>query len=220
MSTLGVHHPLFARFYRHLAAGAERAGAAEHRDELLAGLAGRVIEVGCGHGINFTHYPETVTALVAVEPEPYLRAAAQQAAAKVRLPIEVIDGTADQVAGPDASFDAGVASLVLCSVPDQAAALRELHRVIRPGGVLRFYEHVRATNPRRASRQDRIQPLWSRFGGGCRPNRETEAAIAAAGFTVEACRRFNFEPCFLAAVTAPLILGSARRDEGPDHGGV
>ena len=211
MSKPQIHHPLFARFYRHLAAGAEKAGAAEHRDELLAGLSGRVIEVGCGHGINFTHYPEAVTALVAVEPEAYLRGAAQEAAAKVPLSIEVIDGTADHLAMPDGSFDAGVASLVLCSVPDQAAALAELHRVIRPGGELRFYEHVRATNPRRASRQDRIQPLWSQLGGGCRPNCETEAAIVSAGFMVEDCRRFNFEPCFLAALTAPIILGSARR---------
>ncbi|MHB8328290.1 MAG: class I SAM-dependent methyltransferase [Acidimicrobiales bacterium] len=212
MSTNQVHHPLFARFYRCLSAGAEKVGGAEHRDELLAGLVGRVIEVGAGHGINFVHYPEAVTELVAVEPEAYLRAAADKAAAKAQVPVEVVDGTADHLPVPDASFDAGVVSLVLCSVPDQAAALAELHRVIRPGGELRFYEHVRAASPRRARRQDRMQPLWSRLAGGCRPNRRTEAAISAAGFTVADCRRFNFEPCFLAALTAPIILGRARRD--------
>lgn len=121
---------------------AEAKGAAEHRDELLAGLTGRVIEVGAGNGLNFRHYPTSVTEVVAIEPEPYLRERAQASAKASPVTVTVVDGTADQLPADDASFDAGVASLVLCSVDDQATALGELRRVIRPGGELRFYEHV------------------------------------------------------------------------------
>src|SRR5437667_11097592 len=120
-----VRHPVFARVYEHVAAVGERKGAGEHRDELLGGLSGRVIEVGAGHGMNFSHYPTSVSEVVAVEPEDFLRAHAEEAAAGAPVTIRVIDGTADALPFPDASFDAGVASLVLCSVPDQSRALPE-----------------------------------------------------------------------------------------------
>ena len=108
-------------------------------------------------------------------------------------------------------MDAGVASLVLCSVPDPAAALAELHRVIRPGGELRFYEHVAADDPRWARRQQRVDRAWSWFIGGCHITRHTESAIAAAGFEIESCDRFSFMPCAAAKLAAPHILGRARR---------
>ncbi len=140
-----ISHPLFARMWTLLLSpGAEHAGMAEHRDELLAGLDGRVIEVGAGNGLNFRHYPAAVTEVVALEPEPYLRRRAERAAAAAPVSVTVVAGVADALPAEDGGFDAGVASLVLCSVPDQAAALRELRRVIRPGGELRFYEHVLA----------------------------------------------------------------------------
>ena len=211
MSSGKVHHPIFARMYIRMAAAAEKAGAAEHRDEMLAGLTGRVIEAGAGSGINFTHYPSTVTQVVAVEPEAYLRGLAEKTARQAPVPITVVDGTAEHLPAGDASFDACVASLMLCSVADQTAALAELHRVIRPGGELRFYEHVRADSPRRARLQDRVQPAWTFFGGGCHPNRETEAAITGAGFEVEDCRRFLFQPDWFSGPSAPVILGCARR---------
>src|SRR6184192_3710117 len=109
---------------------------------MLEGLAGRVLEVGAGNGLNFVHYPDTVTEVVAIEPEPFLRARAEEAANLTTVPIRVVDGVAGRLPVDDQSMDAAVASLVLCSVPDQAAALAELRRVIRPGGQLRFYEHV------------------------------------------------------------------------------
>ena len=102
-----------------LSRGAEHAGAAEHRDELLAGLNGRVIEVGAGNGLNFRHYPAAVTEVVALEPEPYLRQRAEQATAAAPVPVTVVAGVADALPADDAVFDAGVASLVLCSVPEQ-----------------------------------------------------------------------------------------------------
>src|SRR3954469_15281982 len=115
-------HPHFARFYKKLSPKAEGRGQAEHREELLAGLSGRVLELGAGNGLNFSHYPATVTEVIAVEPEPTLRAAAEEAAAKAPVPVRVVDAVADELPFADGELDAAVASLVLCSVSDQASA--------------------------------------------------------------------------------------------------
>jgi ubiquinone/menaquinone biosynthesis C-methylase UbiE len=207
-----VHHPIFARFYERLSRGAEAKGGAEHRDELLAGLSGRVVEVGAGNGLNFAHYPATVGEVVAVEPEAYLRARASEAASGATVPITVVDGTANALPVDDASCDAGVASLVLCSVSDPAAALGELRRVIRPGGELRFYEHVVADSAGLSTMQRVLEKtVWPVFGGGCHPARDTLASIQKAGFKVERCWRFAFRPSPIEFAVAPRILGLARR---------
>jgi ubiquinone/menaquinone biosynthesis C-methylase UbiE len=187
----------------------EQLGVAEHRRELLAGISGRVIEIGAGTGANFPHYPEGVREIVAVEPEPYLRARA--ATAEALAPVRVVDAVADELPFENGSFDVAVSSLVLCSVADQRAALAELHRVLRPGGELRFYEHVRAEDRRLASAQRVLDVVWPHLGGGCHSSRDTLEAIAEAGFAVEHVRRFVFRPCVLAAPTSPHILGAARR---------
>lgn len=210
-SSGSVHHPLFARMYARMARDFEDKGAAEHRDEALAGLRGRVVEVGAGTGANFVHYPATVTEVVAVEPEPYLRDIATQAAASAPVPVTVLDGVAERLPLDDASCDAGVASLVLCTVGDQAAVLGELRRVIRPGGELRFFEHVRADTVGFARFQRVVDVVWPRLGGGCHTSRDTLAAIEAAGFEVEKARRFTFRPSLVVAPTAPHIIGVARR---------
>ena len=142
--------------------------------------------------------------------EGYLRERARQAAGSVGVPVTVVDAVADRLPFPDDSFDAAVASLVLCSVPDQASALHELRRVLRPSGELRFYEHVRPNNPRTAAVWQRLddRSIWPRLAGGCHAARDTEAAIRAAGFQIERCRRFPFKG---GPVTAPHILGVARR---------
>lgn len=211
VSTTRVHHPLFARVYRRFGTAAEAKGAAAHRDQLLADLTGRVIEVGAGHGLNFPHYPSSVTEVVAVEPEPYLREHAQLAAAAAKIPITVVDGVADALPVPDATFDVGIASLVLCSVPNQAAALGELHRVICAGGELRFYEHVVSKRPRLARVQRLLdKTIWPLMAGGCHASRDTGSAIEAAGFVIERRERFSFRP-FPGAPTSPHILGVARR---------
>lgn len=184
---------------------------AEHRKELLAGATGNVVEIGAGTGANFPHYPEGASEIVAVEPEPYLRALATTAAAGASRPVRVVDAVADELPFESASFDVAVCSLVLCSVADQPAALAELHRVLRPGGELRFYEHVRAESPRFASAQRAIDVVWPRLGGGCHASRDTLRAIADADFAIEHVRHFAFRPCWLGAVTSPHILGLARR---------
>jgi ubiquinone/menaquinone biosynthesis C-methylase UbiE len=209
--TTKVSHPIFARFYGLISAGAEKAGAAEHRSEALAGLAGRAIELGAGNGLNFNHYPSDMTEVMAVEPEPHLRRLAAGAADRASVPARVVDGEAASLPADDESFDAPVASLVLCSVPEQAVALAELYRVIRPGGELRFYEHVRAETPRRARQQDRVDRFWPYIGGGCHTGRDTVTAIKRAGFSVEHQRRFRFEACLVGGPVAPHVVGRARR---------
>jgi SAM-dependent methyltransferase len=211
-TTTDIPRPRFARMYLKAAARADRRGATDHRQRLLQDLTGRVLEVGAGNGLNFAHYPPTVTEVVAIEPEPTLRAIAQRAAAGAPVPVTVRAGTADALPLADGEMDAAIASLVLCSVPDQARALAELHRVLRPGGELRFYEHVIARcQPKRAILQlaDR-SGLWPAIGGGCHPARDTGAAIEAAGFTIEHCERFGFRASALEP-SVPHILGIARR---------
>jgi SAM-dependent methyltransferase len=212
VSTTDIARPRFARMYVKAAARAERRGATDHRRRLLAGLSGRIVEVGAGHGLNFAHYPSGVTEVSAIEPEPTLRAAASEAALGAPVTVTVRDGTAESLPLAAGEADAAVASLVLCSVPDQAAALRELHRVVRPGGELRFYEHVIALcQPKRAILQLADHSgLWPAIAGGCHPARDTGAAIEAAGFTIEELDRFGFSASALEP-SVPHTLGVARR---------
>ncbi len=208
----GHRHPVAARLFAREVGRIDTLGAAAHRRRLLDGVAGHVLEVGAGTGISFGDYPAgAVVELVAVEPEPYLRARAQQAAAAAPIPVSVVDATAERLPFRDATFDVAVAARVLCSVEDVAASLSELHRVLRPGGELRFYEHVASRQPRLARCQRALDVVWPRIAGGCHAGRDTARAIADAGFTVEVCDRFTFRPCILAAPTSPYVLGRARR---------
>lgn len=206
-----IRNPVFARVYDWVSARAEDAGQREHRAELLEGLQGRVVEVGAGNGLSFPHYPASVSEVIAVEPEPFLRERATAAAADAPVPVQVVDGLADRLPLPDASLDAAVASLVLCSVPDQGRALAEIRRVLRPGGELRFYEHVRSQSNGFARFQRTVDVAWPRIAGGCHTHRDTRRAIVAGGFRIERCRRFTFRPCSLVAPVAPHVLGRARR---------
>lgn len=201
----------FAQSYLRLSAKAEERGVREHRRALLDGLAGVVCEVGAGQGLNFGHYPITVTHVLAVEPEPTLRRHAVAAAAHAPIPIEVFDGAADELPMDDASCDAVVTSLVLCTVPDQAAALADVRRVLRPGGELRFYEHVRSAHRLVAMGEDLVTPIWSRLAGGCHPNRDSVAAITAAGFDVTSVDRFGFSPQRGVPPTAHVLGRATRR---------
>lgn len=207
----GVHHPLFARLWAVLSRR-EPPELRRHRQELLTGLSGRVIELGAGTGSNFAHYPDTVAEVVAVEPEPYLRERARAAAARVAIDITVLDGSADDLPAAAGAFDAAVACLVLCSVPDPARALAELRRVLRPGGELRFYEHVRSEQPVVALSQRAVDRLfWPRAFGGCHTARDTSAAIVEAGFAVEEQRRMWVNPLPVTFPVATHAIGRARR---------
>lgn len=203
--------PILARIYTRFAETSNRRGGTEHRRKLLADLSGRVIELGAGSGANFAHYPTSVDEVLAVEPEPYLGRQALRAAEEASVNIRVVDGDAYRLPDDEGTFDAGVASLVLCTVPDQQRALAELFRVIRPGGKLRFYEHV-VSHSKWEARFQRLADttFWPHLAGGCHLARDTAAGIERAGFAIEACERFPFSPsAFLPP--DPHILGTARR---------
>ncbi len=170
-----------------------------------------MIEVGAGQGANFSYYPTSVEYVVAVEPEDYLRQRAEQAVVSTPVPVTVLDGVADELPGGDGSFDAGVAALVLCTVPDQDRALADLFRVIKPGGELRFYEHVRAPEPGLARAQRALDVVWTPLSGGCHLSRDTRAAIERSGFEIESCEAFDFQPTLMHLPGRPHILGVARR---------
>lgn len=167
-------------------------GATEHRRRLVEAAHGVVIEIGAGYGATFPFYPSAVSRVLALEPDPTLRGLALAAASTAPVAVSVQDGVAEALPAPDASADVVVCSLVLCSVADQSIALAEVVRVLRPGGLLLFYEHVRSAHRVLAAVEDVVTPLWSRVAGGCHPNRATAAMIAAAGLTVEGLERFGF----------------------------
>lgn len=211
-ATAEVRRPRFARMYLKAAAKAEARGADEHRRRLLDGLHGVVVEVGAGHGLNFPHYPTSVSEVTALEPEATLRAEAEKAAATSPVPVRVLTGVADHLPVDDDSVDAVVASLVLCSVPDQAHALTEIKRVLKPGGELRFYEHVIPNcQPKRTLiKAIDHSGLWPAIAGGCHPARDMTTAIQHAGFDIETIDRFGFAASRFEP-SIPHILGVARK---------
>jgi SAM-dependent methyltransferase len=197
-------HPVFARVWD----GLVRLGGEperRHRDELVRGLRGRVLEIGAGTGLNFGRYPSGVE-VIGVEPEPTMVRRAASRGREARVPVRVVRGVAEALPFAGGSFDAVVACYVLCSVTDQRLAIEEIRRVLRPDGELRIYEHVRSARPGWARVQDLVTPVWHRFGCNCHPNRDTAAALSAAGFEVDV-RSFSFGP---PAPVRPHILGVAR----------
>jgi ubiquinone/menaquinone biosynthesis C-methylase UbiE len=157
----------------------ERAGLGRWRDWLAAGARGRTLEVGCGTGRNLQRYPAGLE-LVAVEPH-----ADALARARARAPAALlVRGSAEALPFREGAFDTVVSSLVFCSVDSVEVGLSEVRRVLAPAGQLRMLEHVRAEGRLHAWWQDAVQPMWTRFTGGCRNNRRTEASVVAAGFTV------------------------------------
>ena len=180
---MGVRSSLFALLYDRMSRKSEKSGVGAMRDELLADADGRVLEIGSGTGMNLQHYGPGIESLVVTEPESAMLRRLERKVQEQLPRAEVQQASAEDLPFEDGSFDAVVSTLVLCGVDDQARALREARRVLRPGGRLLFLEHVRSTDPSVARLQDRITGL-NRFLFGCDCNRRTLAAIEAAGFTV------------------------------------
>lgn len=203
---------LWARAYDWVFDRIDAEGGAEHRRRVAAPARGEVLEIGAGTGRNLPLYRQA-TRVVALEPDPGMRARAERAARAAPGPVQVVDARAEHLPFPDASFDTVVASCVLCTVPDLDAALAEVARVLRPAGTLRFYEHVRAADPRQARWQDRLERPWGWLGRGCHPNRDTAVAVARAGLDIVQLDEFDFDS--MPGVVRPHVLGVARR---PDRG--
>jgi ubiquinone/menaquinone biosynthesis C-methylase UbiE len=198
---------LFAAMYDTVGKGSEEAGMREERRQLLAAAQGATIEIGAGTGLNLEHYPEPVTRLVLTEPDRHMRVRLGRRVEALSSTPEVIDASAEQLPFADATFDTAVVTLVLCSVPDQRAALEEVARVLKPNGRLLFLEHVRSDDPKVAKWQDRIRPIYNLVG--CNPNRETLAAIEASPLAIESVRQSEIPKA--PKFERPMIVGTARR---------
>jgi len=172
--------------YGALAALSERGPIGELREQLLRGARGRLLVVGLGPGHDLDHVPETVDAVVAVEPSPSMSRRATRRVIRLRargVPVHMVSGTAEALPLRGESVDTVLCAFVLCSVTDLTRALAEVRRVLHPQGHLLLLEHVRAAEePRLAAIQDRLQPLWGRLAGGCHPNRDVRTALRSAGF--------------------------------------
>lgn len=204
--TTSTDAALFARGWVLASPLLEHLGLSRARRRLVAGLSGTVVEVGAGSGVTFEHYPPEVTRVVAVEPDAHLREHARRRAADASVPVEVVDSVAEALPLADGQADAVVFGLVLCTVPDVPAALAEARRVLAPGGQVRLLEHVRAGGAL-GRIADRIAPVWGHVGGGCRPNQDTEALLAEAGFDVADVRTRPFPP---VVPIMPMLAGACR----------
>jgi ubiquinone/menaquinone biosynthesis C-methylase UbiE len=204
--------PLFSRFYAQVSPRMEAEGMSELRDELLADLTGTVVEVGCGNGLNFTHYPPSVRRVIAVEPEPRLRTIATQAAAGAAVPVSVQPGIATQLSIADGSVDAAVLCLVMCSLDDRPGALAEIRRVLRPGGTLHFLEHT-ISEERFLRTVQRLADatVWPLLTGGCHTATNPVALIQDAGYTIVRQRRLRFPESRITMPATPHVMGAARR---------
>ncbi|MGP4084958.1 class I SAM-dependent methyltransferase [Streptomyces sp. KR55] len=210
-----VHHPLFARYYARVSVAAEsRLGMAGVRDRLLAGLSGRVLEIGAGNGLNFAHYPRTVSEVVAIEPERSLRQLAVEAALRAQMPVDVVPGAAEALPVKSEAFDAVVLSLVLCSVRDVPRALGEVRRVLRPGGQVRFFEHGRGGGRAMTFTQRTLdRTVWPPLNGGCHLSRDPVAALRDAGFELGPYRRMLMPEKGPTLPTSFCVLGTAWRPD-------
>jgi ubiquinone/menaquinone biosynthesis C-methylase UbiE len=198
---------VFAALYDAVFWRAERKGLRAMRKDLLRQCRGDVLEIGAGTGLNVGHYDAGLARLVLTEPEPHMAVKLRATVARARIAAQVIEAPADSLPFPDASFDTVVSTLVLCTVPAPDAAIREVRRVLKPGGRLLFIEHVRSDSRRLARWQDRLRVPWSLFAYGCQCNRNTLETIQR-GLTTEQVSRARLTG--LTPLLRPLVRGQAR----------
>jgi ubiquinone/menaquinone biosynthesis C-methylase UbiE len=198
---------LFAAMYDRMLAGSEKAGLRERRARLLESARGKVLEIGAGTGANLLLYGPNVEALTVTEPEaPMARRLAKHLREQSRT-VDLVEASAERLPLPDGQFDTVVSTLVLCTVPDPLRALREVWRVLKPGGQLLFLEHVRSDDPKVAKWQDRLNGINRIVAHGCNCNRSTLDVIKQAGFTIRALEKGEIPkaPSFVR----PLVIGAA-----------
>lgn len=200
-------HPVFARLYNWLTWAGELTTVGRWRTEALRAAHGRLLVVGLGPGHDLAHLPPAVTEVVAIEPAASMRRiATRRTAAK---PVRLIAGIGERLPLPDDSVDSVLLALVLCSVDNPAAVLSEVGRVLRPGGVVCVFEHVRAREGSPFGRmQDRLARPWARIAGGCEPHRRTRQAFEAAGYDTSALADRTL--VLNVPLLAPTLIGVAR----------
>jgi ubiquinone/menaquinone biosynthesis C-methylase UbiE len=207
---MGLWNGIWASAYEFLGKRAQKIEG-PYRIRIVEGARGDVLEVGAGNGFNFPHY-RAATRVVAIEPDPAMLKRGLPRARAASIPIELRPGDAHNLAFPDDSFDTVIFSLVLCTIPDPARALAEARRVLRPGGEIRFYEHVRSKDPAIARKQDRWLKPWRAVNLGCHPNRDTVATIESAGFRFAELDVFDLNERGVPKVVRPHALGIASKD--------
>ncbi len=205
---MSLYGRVFAAAYDRGLAASERAGLSEMRARLLAEARDRTLELGAGTGLNLVHYSGHGIELTLTEPEAPMARRLKRRASKLRPDATIVCAPADRLPFDDASFDSVVCTLVLCTVPNPAAALAEIERVLAVDGRLLFLEHVRSDDAGLARWQDRLHGLWVHVGHGCHCNRDTLANIHAAGFEVDQLHHDRIPKA--APIIRPLIVGSAR----------
>jgi ubiquinone/menaquinone biosynthesis C-methylase UbiE len=171
------------------------------RSRVCADLEGDVVEIGFGTGHNLPHLPDTVTRVRAVEPSGTSVRLAQQRIASAKVPVEIVGLDGQRLPMEDDSADAVLSTWTMCTIPDASAALREMARVLRPGGTLHFVEHGRAPDERVRRWQDRVNPIQRRLFGGCNVNREISSLIEGAGFTIKSLDTYYLDgPKFVGSM--------------------
>ncbi|HEY6006069.1 MAG TPA: class I SAM-dependent methyltransferase [Anaeromyxobacter sp.] len=200
---------IFAAGYDRMMASSERAGLSQHRAELLANVAGRVLEIGGGTGANLRFYDRRVAELVITEPEEPMARRLERKLRAYAIPTRVIRAPAEQLPLESETFDCVVSTLVLCTVADPERALGEVRRVLKPTGRLLFIEHVRSDDPRLASWQDRLRGPWAWLGCGCQCNRTTVDTMRSVGLSVTDLRRAELPKAL--PIVKPLAIGTAAR---------
>jgi SAM-dependent methyltransferase len=204
-----VDNPFFARLWTAMSSR-EPASLRRLRRENLAGLTGRVLEVGAGTGTNFEFYPATVTEVVAVEPERRLATLAAKAGGRVDVPVTVSTETVERFVDAE-PFDAVVCSLVLCSVDDPDSVVAQLYSILKPGGQLRYLEHVAGVGARARLQRFADATVWPRLLGNCHTHRHTEDTIVRAGFQVGDARRQWALPAWVPLPVTEFAIGVASR---------
>ncbi|HWN72261.1 MAG TPA: class I SAM-dependent methyltransferase [Solirubrobacterales bacterium] len=198
---------MFSAAYDRGFKASEEAGLRQMRRELLAQARGRVLELGAGTGLNLDLYPEGIESLVLSEPDPHMTKQLRRKLSESSRQAEIVEAPAEKLPFDDSSFDAVAVTLVLCTVPDPAAALSEVKRVLKPGGQLLFLEHVRSRSPELAKWQDRLERPWRFLADGCHCNRDTVSAISAAGFDLDDVEHPEFPN--VPPLVKPMAQGTA-----------
>lgn len=197
---------VFSAIYDPLLKKTEESGLRDTRRELLSKASGATIDIGAGTGANVGLFPDDLPRLVFAEPDPHMSKRLRAKLAEADGRAEVMEAPAEGLPLPDNSFDTAVATLVLCTVPDPAAALAEAARVLKPGGKLLFAEHVRGEDGL-ARWQDRLEVPWRYFADGCRCNRDTVATIGASAFTIDSVEHGEMPAS--PPLVKPQVWGSA-----------